>query len=61
MPVPDIDVKEHKLTVTIVGKNTKVKEFTLEDLKKFKPVSINAALMCAGNRRSEMNKVCSSC
>ncbi|XP_045459962.1 sulfite oxidase, mitochondrial [Melitaea cinxia] len=56
MPVPDIDVKEHKLTVTIVGKNTKVKEFTLEDLKKFKPVSINAALMCAGNRRSEMNK-----
>ncbi|XP_026487066.2 sulfite oxidase, mitochondrial isoform X1 [Vanessa tameamea] len=57
MPVPDINENEHKLTVTIVGKTTKVKEFTLKDLRKFKPVSVNAALMCAGNRRSEMNKV----
>ncbi|CAH2102004.1 unnamed protein product [Euphydryas editha] len=57
MPVPDINENEHKLTVTIVGKNTTVKEFTMKDLDKFKPVTLNAALMCAGNRRSEMNKV----
>ncbi|XP_050345234.1 sulfite oxidase, mitochondrial isoform X2 [Nymphalis io] len=57
MPVPDINENEHKLTVTIVGKTTTVNEFTMKDLSKFKPVTVNAALMCAGNRRSEMNKV----
>lgn len=59
MPVPDIKADEHKLKVVHVGSrnSTTVKEFSLKDLSKFRPATLNAALMCAGNRRSEMNQV----
>ncbi|XP_034830986.1 sulfite oxidase [Maniola hyperantus] len=57
MPVPDLDAKTHKLKVVLVGKTTTVREFSLDELHKFRPATLNAALMCAGNRRSEMNKV----
>ncbi|CAH0727684.1 unnamed protein product, partial [Brenthis ino] len=56
MPVPDIDPNTHKLKVTIVGDTDNVKEFSLEDLSMFPTETLDAALMCAGNRRTEMNK-----
>ncbi|XP_045493454.1 sulfite oxidase isoform X2 [Colias croceus] len=58
MPVPPIDPSKHKLKIHIKGAKNKSYEFSLTQLeKKFKKVEVSAALMCAGNRRSEMNKV----
>ncbi|CAK1540380.1 unnamed protein product [Leptosia nina] len=57
MPVPELDAKCHKMKIYLKGAKNKEFEFTLKELEKFKTVSIRAALMCAGNRRSEMNKV----
>ncbi|CAH2235979.1 jg2053 [Pararge aegeria aegeria] len=57
MPVPDLDAEQHKLKVVLVGSSTIVREFSLQDLHRFRPATVNAALMCAGNRRSEMNEV----
>ncbi|XP_052747496.1 sulfite oxidase isoform X2 [Bicyclus anynana] len=56
MPVPELDAKEHRLRVVLVGDTTTVKEFSLEELQQFPAARLSAALMCAGNRRSEMNK-----
>lgn len=62
MPVPEIDPETHKVTVVIKdGGATSITEFTLKDLDQFEKHEVRAALMCAGNRRSEMNKVFSAC
>ncbi|KOB70847.1 Sulfite reductase [Operophtera brumata] len=61
LPVPDVNPATHKLRVTRVGRSVVsgavCREFTLEQLSKFRKGRIRAALMCAGNRRSEMSKV----
>ncbi|KAJ2948211.1 hypothetical protein O0L34_g10021 [Tuta absoluta] len=60
MPVPELDATSHSLTVVLVHGSDKdsntVQQFKLSDLEKFKTVELRAALMCAGNRRSEMDK-----
>ncbi|XP_028169216.1 sulfite oxidase isoform X2 [Ostrinia furnacalis] len=57
MPVPDLDASRHSVRVIVKDRGVRTKDFTLEDLNKFKHVTLRAALMCAGNRRSEMNEV----
>ncbi|XP_041975205.1 sulfite oxidase, mitochondrial [Aricia agestis] len=57
MPVPELSEEEHTVTVTIVGDGTSTISLTLQDIERFPQVTVRAALMCAGNRRSEMNKV----
>ncbi|XP_047520020.1 sulfite oxidase isoform X1 [Pieris napi] len=55
MPVPELDEKTHSFKIYVKGVNKQF-EFSLSELDRFPRVSIRAALMCAGNRRSEMNK-----
>lgn len=55
MPVPEVKAESHTLRINIAGRDDSV-AFTLQDLAKFRQASVRAALMCAGNRRSEMNK-----
>ncbi|XP_012543925.1 sulfite oxidase isoform X2 [Bombyx mori] len=57
MPVPELDADDHRLKVTVKGSKIRTEEFSLRDLDKFRRVTTRAALMCAGNRRSEMNEV----
>lgn len=57
MPVPDLSASEHTLRVTVVGDGVRTTEFTLQELEQFQRTAVRAALMCAGNRRSEMDKV----
>ncbi|XP_059046931.1 sulfite oxidase [Achroia grisella] len=57
MPVPETDAATHRLRVVVRDRSTRSFEFSLADLKQFTPVKLRAALMCAGNRRSEMDKV----
>lgn len=56
MPVPDLDAGQHSVRVIIRDGSTRVKEFSLDKLEMFPKGSVRAALMCAGNRRSEMNE-----
>ncbi|XP_003740501.1 sulfite oxidase [Galendromus occidentalis] len=57
LPVPDPSPAEYALEVEGIGIEG-TKTLTLEDLKtKFPKVTITAALQCAGNRRSEQNKI----
>ncbi|XP_011151999.1 probable sulfite oxidase, mitochondrial isoform X2 [Harpegnathos saltator] len=55
LPVPEIDLKDYTLELTIEGETKKV--FDFDALKKYKKYAITAAVMCGGNRRSEMAKV----
>jgi len=56
-PVPEIDPNTYKLEITGVGIEKPI-ELTLEDLKtKFEKHTIEVTIQCAGNRRSEMNKI----
>lgn len=55
LPVPEIDLKDYTLEVTIEGVTKKTLSF--DALKKYKKHTITAAVMCGGNRRSEMAKV----
>ncbi|CAG9136285.1 unnamed protein product [Plutella xylostella] len=61
MAVPELDPLTHRVTITVRGAGGKeggeARSFSMEDLDKFPQVTVRAALMCAGNRRSEMNKV----
>lgn len=56
LPVPDIDEKSYELEITGGGINTM--KLSLEDLKtKFPKHTVIATMQCAGNRRSEMNRI----
>ncbi|XP_065580757.1 sulfite oxidase-like isoform X1 [Artemia franciscana] len=55
LPVPQVDPLYYELEVTGIG--IKDKSFTLDELKKFPKHKLVMTIMCAGNRRSEMNKV----
>uniref|UniRef100_A0A2H1VZR0 sulfite oxidase n=1 Tax=Spodoptera frugiperda TaxID=7108 RepID=A0A2H1VZR0_SPOFR len=56
MPVPELDACKHKVKVIVKNGETKTREFSLQQLDKFPRTKVRAALMCAGNRRSEMNE-----
>ncbi|XP_029660614.1 probable sulfite oxidase, mitochondrial isoform X1 [Formica exsecta] len=55
LPVPQIDLKDYKLELAIEEKIKKTLDF--EAIKKYDKHTITAAIMCGGNRRSEMSKV----
>lgn len=56
LPVPEIDADSYELEVEIEGTdNTKV--LTLKDVKSLPKHDVTAAIMCGGNRRSEMTVV----
>lgn len=61
LPVPDINVEDYELEISVEIKcdESVVKEKTLklDEIKKLPKYSVNAAIMCGGNRRSEMTKV----
>lgn len=57
LPVPEVNLKHYNLTISTEDGSGKTLKLTLDDLKKFPKHSVTAALMCAGNRRSQMNKV----
>ncbi|XP_026739148.1 probable sulfite oxidase, mitochondrial isoform X2 [Trichoplusia ni] len=57
MPVPDLDAEQHRLQIIIKNGSTRTLDFSLQQLQMFPKASVRAALMCAGNRRSEMNEV----
>lgn len=55
LPVPETDIKNYKLELAIEDTTKKTLDF--EKIKKYKKHTITAAIMCGGNRRSEMTKV----
>lgn len=56
LPVPVIDEQEYRLEVEIPG--NEVVTLTLNDLKtKFPKHQVVSTIQCAGNRRSELNKI----
>ncbi|MGH0145741.1 UNVERIFIED_CONTAM: hypothetical protein FKN15_038759 [Acipenser sinensis] len=57
LPVPEVDPERYRLEISGEGL-PKAVSLTLEDLKtKFPKHTVTATLQCAGNRRSEMNKI----
>lgn len=56
LPVPEIDAETYELEIEIKGteKSTKL---TLKDIKSLPKHHITAAIMCGGNRRSEMTTI----
>ncbi|KAL0901071.1 hypothetical protein ABMA27_006393 [Loxostege sticticalis] len=58
MPVPDIEAASHRVRVTVRSSGSeRERSFSLAELDKFPRLAVRAALMCAGNRRSEMHEV----
>lgn len=55
LPVPEIDIKDYELEIAIEDDTKKVINF--EDIKKYPKYTVTTAIMCGGNRRSEMNAV----
>ncbi|KAM7308658.1 sulfite oxidase [Ixodes scapularis] len=56
LPVPDVNPEDYVLEVESIDGESQV--LTLEDIKtKFEKVTITSVVQCAGNRRSELNKV----
>lgn len=54
LPVPHVDVKAYTLELAV--EETTKKILTLEDIKRYPKYTITSAIMCGGNRRSEMAK-----
>eukprot|EP00793_Prasinoderma_coloniale_P005110 PRCOL_00000871-RA len=59
MPVPLVDEKDYVLSVgdTRAGASSGTLELSLDDLKKFPKVEVEATMQCTGNRRSSANEV----
>lgn len=61
LPVPVIDEKNYELEIEIEtdksGTEKKLHTYKLSDIKALPKYSVTAAVMCGGNRRSEMTKV----
>lgn len=55
LPVPQIDLNTYTLELAI--EETTKKTLNIEDIKKYPKYTITSAVMCGGNRRSEMAKV----
>lgn len=56
MPVPIINADEYELEIEIEGKD-ETKTFSLKDIRKMPKHNVTAAIMCGGNRRTEMAHV----
>lgn len=56
LPVPDIDAQSYELDIEIDGTDDS-KTLTLKDIQTLPKHHVTAAIMCGGNRRSEMTKV----
>ncbi|XP_049882450.1 sulfite oxidase, mitochondrial [Pectinophora gossypiella] len=54
MPVPECEAQTHSVCVVTGAVR---RRFSLTDLNRFPIVTMRATLMCAGNRRTDMNKV----
>ncbi|XP_058806488.1 sulfite oxidase, mitochondrial isoform X2 [Phymastichus coffea] len=52
LPVPIIDIKDYEMEINI--NDTTIKSLTLSDIKKYPKYTVTSAIMCGGNRRSEM-------
>ncbi|XP_076650743.1 sulfite oxidase [Halictus rubicundus] len=52
LPVPDVDLKTYTLELAV--EETTKKRLSFEDIQKYPKYTITNAVMCAGNRRSEM-------
>lgn len=57
LPVPDIKVTDYELEIEIENGKRPPVVLSFDDIKALPKTSITAAIMCGGNRRSEMNKV----
>lgn len=55
LPVPEIDLKTYELEIAIED-DTK-KTLNIDSIKKYPKYTVTTAVMCGGNRRSEMNAV----
>ncbi|XP_034943069.1 sulfite oxidase [Chelonus insularis] len=55
LPVPEIDIKNYTLEISIEDNTKKVLDF--KSIKKYPKYSITTSIMCGGNRRSEMNAI----
>lgn len=55
LPVPEIDIKDYTLELAVEEKIKKTLDF--KAITKYKKYTITAAVMCGGNRRSDMSKV----
>ncbi|XP_011498053.1 PREDICTED: probable sulfite oxidase, mitochondrial [Ceratosolen solmsi marchali] len=54
LPVPIINLENYELEFTV--EDEAIKSLTLADIKKYPKYTITSAVMCGGNRRSEMAK-----
>lgn len=55
LPVPQIDINDYTLELAVEGTTKKTLDF--KAITKYERQTITAAVMCGGNRRSEMSKV----
>lgn len=55
LPVPEVDIAKYELTIDDETSDQS-KTLRFEDIKMLPKHSITAAIMCGGNRRSEMHK-----
>ncbi|XP_071555237.1 sulfite oxidase isoform X1 [Temnothorax nylanderi] len=55
LPVPEIDLKDYTLELAIEGTTKKTLDY--KAITKYKKHTITAAVMCGGNRRSDMSKI----
>ncbi|XP_057332007.1 sulfite oxidase, mitochondrial [Microplitis mediator] len=55
LPVPEIDITDYELEIAIEDETKKILDF--EAIKKYPKYTVTAAVMCGGNRRSEMNAI----
>lgn len=56
LPVPDVDPQAYELEIEIEGNDSPM-VLTLDQIKSLPKHNVTAAIMCGGNRRSEMNEV----
>lgn len=56
LPVPVIDIDDYELEIEMEDSDKTI-TLKMDDLKKFPKITIPVTIMCAGNRRSDMNKV----
>lgn len=56
LPVPNVDVQSYELEIEIDEIN-KSKTLSFKDIKSLPKHNVTAAIMCGGNRRSEMTNV----
>lgn len=57
--MPEINIKNYSLELAVEGTTKKTLDFNA--IKKYKKYTLTAAVMCGGNRRSEMAKVSINC